>query len=292
MTWNSLGTLSAREEAVLVWSAILILVVLSKPSWRRAAVPAALDVLRAMLVWRIVAVFGLFLVYIAGLIWLGSWTSAWNPSLTKDTVLIVVGASLPLLSKGIVSIEDGGKLFKHFIQETVGATAVVVYVAGLASYALWIELLLLPVAVFATALNAFASRREDGRAASMVSSFVLIVLGIAAIVWSVSSLLRGASGLEFGAEMRSFTLTIWLPLGTLPFVYATGYLTAYGRVLALVHASSGIRASWQVRIALLLGFRGRLGAVKGFHPYTSGVRGDSSFREVLHVAIGSPPAHR
>lgn len=204
MTWNSLGALSAREEAVLVWSAILILVVLFKPSWRRAAVPAALDVLRAMLVWRIVAVFGLFLVYIAGLVWLGSWTSAWNPSLTKDTVLIVVGASLPLLSKGIVSIEDGGKLFKHFIQETVGVTAVVVYVAGLASYALWIELLLLPVAVFATALNAFASRREDGRASSMVSSFVLIVLGIAAIVWSVSSLLRGASDLDFGAELRSF----------------------------------------------------------------------------------------
>ena len=292
MAWESFGTLSTREEAVLSWLATLIIVVMFKPSWRRAVGPAILDVVRAMFVWRVLAVFGAFLVYLVALVWLGSWSHVWNLSLTKDTVLIVMGASFPLLSKAIVSIQNGGELLRNLVRETLGATAVVVYVAGLASYALWAEVLLFPVAVFATALNAFAIRRAEGRTAASLSSFVLCVLGGAAVAWSVVCLIQGASGLDVGVQLRSFALTIWLPLGALPFVYVTAFLSAFGRVLALVHASSGTRPSWQVRIALFLGFRGRLGVARGFHPYTSGVRGDSSFREVLRVAARSPAASR
>jgi hypothetical protein len=185
----------------------------------------------------------------------------------------------------VIKIKSGRVLARFFATETIGVTALVVYVSGLVSFSLLVEMLLLPVAAFFGASGAFAARQSNGKAAVVLSSVVLASIGLSAVTWSLIQLFRGVNS-DAASLVSAFALTVWLPLATLPFIYVTAFMAEYGRVLALVRASSGTRPTWPVRLALFIGFRGRLATVKSFHPYTRGIRGDSKFREVLAAVRG------
>jgi hypothetical protein len=280
MRTDALGTLSNRELAALVWVVFLVLLCVAVPKLRRSIGPAFADVVKSFFAWRVQIVFGLFLVYAAVVIFGASKVDIWELSMTKDSALIVLGAGFPLLLHAVIKIQSGGELARHFVLETVGVTALVIYIAGLASFSLVVELVLLPVSVFFAALGAFAGRQANGKAAAVLSSVILASIGLSAVTWSITQLFSDQNS-DITKLLQAFALTVWLPLATLPFIYVTAFMAEFGRVLALVRASSGTRPSLQVRLALFIGFRGRLKTVKSFHPYRRCVRGDTPFREVL-----------
>jgi hypothetical protein len=129
----------------------------------------------------------------------------------------------------------------------------VAYVTGLVSFSLLVELLLLPVAIFFGAVGAFAARQSNGKAAVVLSSVVLASMGFSAVTWSFVQLFRGLNS-DAVCLVSTFALTVWLPSATLPFIYVTAFMAEYGRVLALVRASSGTRPTWLVRLACLSAF--------------------------------------
>lgn len=245
--------LNNRELASVILIALLILLALALPKWRRKLLPSLSAVARSFFKWPILRIFCLFLAWVTLWVWLAWLVGVWDPELLKDTVITLFGVGFPLLFSSIRA-KSGVEIIRHIRRETLTLSALFLFYLNLESLPLWGELIAQPLIVLLTMMTALAQRDEKGRRIVGCFSIPLLLIGIALIVWTTAQTVVKWDKLDWSELLAQLGLSVWLPITMFPFLYVVAFYAATEVILK--------RLLWTNKEMPL---RARLGVLAGLH---------------------------
>jgi hypothetical protein len=204
---------------------------------------------------RITLLFGLYLVYAAAVVWLAAVIGVWHLSLLKDTVVVILSISFPLLFRS-VEAASGAVLVRQTIAATLGIGAVLGLYVNLATLSLWGELGAQIVIIVVAAFGAYF--KAKGRVVpSRVSATLLAIIGLAGIVYTTIWFVAEHERMGFVEVGLAAAMSVWLPMLLLPFVYVAAFYAALELIFVRLPYVSPVRPiSLKVRLGILVGLRG------------------------------------
>jgi hypothetical protein len=260
-TGREVALFSTREIAVGVWLGVAVLWALRHKGVREGL----RGVVGALLARQIVAVIGLAAVYSVGSIALLRWVGLWTPSLAKDSVLwFIVGG--PFFAMSAVASRSGEFSGRKLARDAASATILVEYVASAYTFALPVELLLVPTLTTVALLSAVADAREEFIPARRFFGGIMAIAGLAVFAFSIRMAAADYASFANAATWRSITLAPLLSLLFLPFVYALALYSGYeGLFLRLRYAIREDEALRRYAVRRLIRSLGtKLAKVKAF----------------------------
>ena len=251
-----------REIATLILIGLVIVWALTRADVRKSF----REVIRALFNRSIVTMLLLYLAYSGLVVWLALLVGAWSMDLLKDTILIALTVGFPMVFNA-TSISDGGSLTRKTVRDVLGLSAILVFYVNLTSLSIIGELVIQTVASFAVMMSVFA--KHQGGKSLVIARFMdglLVVIGLFLLAVTTAELVNGWPNIEELAGI-GFTLamSIWLPLGLLPFIYVLAFYAACESLfVALKFFNDRKTPRWKARMAILLGFRGSVRYASNF----------------------------
>lgn len=273
--------LTEREWASIIWLLVLAATFAIVPGLRRNVGPAVKALVRSAANPQIVVVVLSLLAWAALCVGIGNQLGLWNPALFKVTAIIVLGFGFPMLWRSIRAA-SGGALVKQVITGAIGGTAVLAFYLNLASFPLWVELIVQPVVALLLMLSVLAIREE--RAKPLVPVLAILLLGsfLASFVWTTVTLVNTGGDMDWLETLRSFLLTIWLPVLLTPFFYALAFVAyAESSLNRLARVSETKSLPLRINLAFIIGLRFRVALVAGFDGRYNGLAREQTFRGAL-----------
>lgn len=132
--------LNSREDALLVWSVVLLAYVLYKDP--RGIGGSLLGVVRALLAPRLLLLFASALAYSAGLVYLAWWFGVWHTAALKETIYWFSGTGVILLGQAIMASPTDPQFARRVLDRIVGVTVLIEFAANLYAFPLGVELVL------------------------------------------------------------------------------------------------------------------------------------------------------
>ncbi|MFD1881373.1 hypothetical protein [Paracoccus pacificus] len=217
--------LSNREIAVLFYLFLLLAAVLL---WKTGR-PLAFNVVRAFFMPKLAQLWLLMSLYVAACVWLLAWLNFWDWPNLKSTLLwwLTVGFTSVFEAQ---QLKDKPHALRKLVRDAFTLSAVLMFIAELVSFPLWVELLMLPALAFLTLLIVVGEHQTDKPGVPRVLKLLrglqmltgLIVLGFS--YWLVA-----ASITEFWSlnTLREFGLPLLLWLMFIPFIFLLAVFMAY-----------------------------------------------------------------
>ncbi len=213
-----------REIATLIWSGALLAAVLVNAPVRSAF----RAMLKAMVQRPILVIFVVAAIYVAGcvafLVWWGIWT-AYNLKSTIGWLLAFVPATLFNASR----IDEDRTYFGRTIRDTLSLTGLLVFVMGLQSFSLPIELLIIPVITFLALMHGVGERDEAHAPAARCLGTLLAIVGLAILAYSVYATFLEWPKFDVRKNVSELLVPILLSLFFLPFLYCVSIIIVYDR---------------------------------------------------------------
>lgn len=253
--------LNNREIAVLIYSSILLTALLL---WEKGRRPA-LNVARAFFTPDLAQIWLIMSLYVAVCVWLLAWLNLWEWPNLKSTLLW-------WLTVGFTTIFEARRLKEepHMLRKTVSdafkLSTIIVFVAELVSFPLWVELLMLPSLTLLALLIAVSEPQTDKPSFSKTLNLLrglqkltgLIILGFS--YWLVASRVT-----EFWSPniLREFALPLMLWLLFIPFIFMLANYMTYEE--AFIHLQMRPKQNSIVKYArwrALFAFGGNTDGVK------------------------------
>jgi hypothetical protein len=248
--------LNNRELATLFWLGVAASRLLVRH--REATVSTCRDIARA---FRPVAAYlALYAIWISAVTYVGARVGVWDATLLKDTVLWTVLSGLGLLA-GTTDALQRDDWFRRTMIASVGATAVLEFVANAKSFPLLVEVLLQPVLFFATVLPAVA-RDPEHRPIRSLAGWVLGLTGFVALGWTVLAAIDQWAAIDHRQLLREAVLPVWLTVGVVVFLYPFTVYMSYEQLLKRMRLRAGDRSVWRQQLAVLAYAGPRLSVVR------------------------------
>jgi hypothetical protein len=247
--------LTNRELASLLLLVGFFAVMLIWPKARSTILPSFRQVIRALLVWKVLIVFVVYFGYTAGVVALAAHAGMWNFDLLKDTVITTLFVGLPLvMNAGKTS--SGSSLVRKVLLETLGASAFLAFYLNLAALPLWGELLLQPLLLLLSFSSLVSKRDPKTRRVGKICDALLAILGFGLLAFTTVTVVTTWSELHLSEIWLSFALSAWLPIGLLPLIYILAILMSAETVLVLLPwHNNKVAPPLRVRFAFVLGAR-------------------------------------
>ncbi|RFA17663.1 hypothetical protein [Subtercola boreus] len=276
--------LTNRELASLLLLVGFFAVMLIRPKTRSTILPSFRQVIRALLVWKVLVVFAVYFGYTAGVVALGAHAGIWSFDLLKDTVITTLFVGLPLvLNAGKTS--SGSSLVRKVLIETLGVSAFLAFYFNLASLPLWGELLLQPLLLLLSFSSLVSKRDPKTRLVGKICDALLAILGFGLLAFTTVKVVTTWSALDLSEIWLSFALSVWLPVGLLPLIYILAILMSAETVLVLLPwHNNKVAPPLRVRFAFVFGTR--LSAFYASHfagQWLGRLAKQTTFREGLRV---------
>jgi hypothetical protein len=220
---------------------------------RRSLARPAHDVLYAAKNLRVLAVFGLLVLWCVPFIWLAAHFGVWDLSLLKDSIILVVVVGFPILFKS-VGQKSGTRILRDVVRDTLRPTAILVFYLNLESLPLWTELIAVPLFTFLVLLNAMAGTKPEWRRTQGCIGVVLAILGVGLIAWTVILTVQQFAQTDWMAVALGFALSVWLPVVMFPCFYAASFYAASELDLTMLRFKSGTPTRVQLAAFLCLRF--------------------------------------
>lgn len=179
-------------------------------------------VLRTAINPAILSLLTLFCVYVALEAWFASRIGLWRATLVKDTIVWAITSGIVLIFNFATAYREPA-FFRKTIVATVKFALVVEFLLNFFVFSLLAELVMQPVLAFVGMLSVVAGRNEKHRAVKQLTDALLAIGGFAVFGF----VLREAylHWREFDREvLLELVLPVWMTIGLLPFVYASGSL--------------------------------------------------------------------
>lgn len=220
--------------------------------------------MKALLAPKILVVVAAYLSYAASIVAVPYYFGLWSWDLLKDTLIAVLFVGFPIVANAS-KFKDGIDVLGRVITEVLGLSALLVLYLNLAPLPLWGELIVQPVLLVLTLMSAIASR--DPKLAPVVKPVnnIIVVIATWLLIRVAVQVTTALNTFDWADQARAFSLSVWIPLAVIPFVYTLGYVAACEMALVRLKFSNGRqKPPLRVRLALLLGFRGSLRYARGF----------------------------
>jgi len=230
-----------RQWAALVWLLILSAFVLVRRDTRQMLT----GLLHQLWAPKIFVPLLLFTGYCVGVIAAGAAVGAWTLQRTTDTV-VWFGGALALLFRA-TKVAEERRFVRHSLVEPMGVAAILVFFVGLFPLALWAELLLLPMVMFAVALSIVASGHREHAAAKLLVDILLTTCGLALLAWAIYQATQEWDIVSSADTVRALLLPMWATAAVVPVVYLFGVLMEYEKVaLRVRNADPAPGHTWRV----------------------------------------------
>ena len=211
-----------REWALFFWAAVFAIGILTQRSMRTSVT----GLLKSLLGIKIVIPLIILVLWILGLVVLGSKLALWDSQLTTDTAIWFVYSGVVIY----VSFNEAWEEKHYFIKKLTQLFAITVLLQGylaLVVLPLWAELIVQPLfAVFVT-LYVVAGDKVEYRAAKRFASILLGLATLGLLIYVTVSLATNWNSTDKGNLARHLALPMWLTLGLLLLAYLLALYAAY-----------------------------------------------------------------
>ena len=217
-------TLNSREIATVFWLFVLLLWSLTKENIRYYII----EIVKILLRWKLLLpLVGMF-VYTGVWVLLLTKAGLWQWSQLKDTLLWALGSAGVLLFRANEA-GDNEKFFLKAVRENIGVAALLEFVLNLYTFALWIEMVLIPFVGLLGLVEAYTRIRRD-KDLDRVHRFVSGLLGFIGFVilaLTLREVIHHWSSLATLQTLADYLLPFVLTVGLLPYIYVFALLIQY-----------------------------------------------------------------
>ena len=217
-----MNVLTTREIATAAWVLLLSVFSLSKRTIRRSLVGVA----RAVLAPKILAWFGVLLLYNSGVILALRAVGVWNLVLLKDTVLWFFFVGIALGFRSATMAQDA-RLFSSVLKDCVKIVLVVEFLANTYTLSLGGELLLIPFLALLAMVDTLAHTDPKHSQAARLTTALLAAAGLAVIGFAISKAIADFGTLWSVDSLRRLLLPPGLSILLIPLVYAVALYMSY-----------------------------------------------------------------
>lgn len=177
-----LVNLNNREIAVVVWTALVLLWVLSKRDIRRSL----LGVLRAFLVPKLIGLWlslGAYTILLVGLL---ERIGLWHLGLLKETVVWLAFTGIAYLFQ-FGGLNKDRPIASTIARDSLSALILVEFLVDSYPFPLLIELILLPLITFIVMIGALAESKEEFRPAARAMVGLQALIGFTLVAFAIRS---------------------------------------------------------------------------------------------------------
>lgn len=176
----------------------------------------------------------------------------WSPKLVKDTIFWVMFVELPVFAKAIEEAKDA-RFFKKLIKDNIAISVAVEFLIGFWTFDLWVEILLVPLLVFISALYAVAERERKHKPAKSFLQGVLTLLGMLSFVYAIYNLVRFPQDFFSIDTLKVFVLPLILLVLNLPVVYGLAIYNVYEQIFIRVKGTAKEKSKMKVSLVFFAG---------------------------------------
>ena len=214
--------LNTREIAILTWSGILLFSLLLKREIREAA----LGVVRAFVQPKILQWVGLMVAYVAvctaGLWKFGAWTC---DNLKTTIVWVLTFAFVTMMNR--LALAGDPTAFRRLAMEAIAPTALVVFIAELYTFNIWVELVLVPALTIVGLMVAVAQLKPELAIVIRPLNMIQTWAGFSILGYSLYRIVSDFGEFATANNGREFAVPILLSLLFLPFLFVMAVAAAY-----------------------------------------------------------------
>lgn len=217
--------LSNREIALGLWVIIVgVILVLSKAgkNFLKSIIPIIFC--KKFIVFYIIFI-SAFIFIVRVLFFLGYW----DMSLLKDTIFWMLFVEMPLFVKTIEKAKDQ-RFFKSLLKENVELAVIISFVMNFWSFSLFIEFVLVPLAVIIGSLYYISSKDEKFRSAKRLFDFLIFAFVIYAGIYVINNIIQNSTEFFTLNTLRLFALPLALLVFNLPVIYGLALYNVYEQV--------------------------------------------------------------
>ena len=242
--------LNNRELASLIWLAVAAAWILSNRKLRSATVEILKSLARPVLLVPLLLMMG----WVALEIWVGSKLTLWNIGLVSNTVVWTLGTAMVLFFN-VNKAADDPQFFRKTAMDTLKASVLVTFFINLFVFSLLVELILQPILAILVMLEVVSDRKPDLQMSKKVVDVLLAAVGVALLGYTIGELYGRWAQLDPQALLLQFSLSVWLTIGILPFIYILSLVLVYDGALRGVNRATSDRcARWRTRFVLAIDF--------------------------------------
>jgi hypothetical protein len=214
-----------REKAIIIWLLIFIVWALLQKNIRNSI----LDVLKALLQKKILAVLVVMLLYVGLVIFLFYKIQLWGVFLIKDTVFWVLGTAFVLLMNANKATQDE-HYFRKILLDNLKLILILEFIINFYTFNLWVEIILMPFLFVIVATGAVAETKKEYLPVKKVIDSILAIFGISLMVFAFYSIFSDYQNFVTTDNLRTFLLPPLLTFTFLPFVYFFALYMAYENI--------------------------------------------------------------
>ena len=219
-----------REQAYLLWSMPVLIWLLSSKKMRK---PRG-SVVKAFFCRQFIYIYVIAIAYISCTIFLLHEINIWDKSLFKDTIMWFLFVALPLMFQS-------GKIdsFQKFLKEIVGPLIVFStlfeYIIGLYTFALWIEVLMVPALVMLGGMLAVSERKSEYAQVNKLLKGTQSFSGLIAILFILIHLIQHYQEYTNWTVLMQFLMPLFLSLLFLPLLYGIAIFVHYETAFVILN---------------------------------------------------------
>ena len=225
--------LNPRELALLIWPGVAICFILIREQIRESF----FVVIKAFFAARLVAVYTCMLAYTTLIIYCLLQLGLWDKSQLKNTIVWVL--TVGLFSFSDISPEKNTNYFKKALKDIFKFTAIIEFIINVYTFNLFIELLIIPIAVFIVGILAFAEREEQHKPVAKLMNGILSIFGLFLICYATYWIINDFSAFASKGTLNDFVMPPVLSLLFLPFVYLLSIFMGYENSFILIGKAIG-----------------------------------------------------
>lgn len=210
-----LDIFSTREIAVAIWIFIAIFFLGSKKEIRKAF----FNVVKVALNKHLVFPFILLLLYTTGISIIFYFLGIEITNFIKDIVLWFLFAGVPFAYSSIDNKDIGLQYFKKYVIDNIKIITVVQFIISTFTFPLWIELILVPLIIFITLLEAVASKDDKNKQVQKFLSNILSFLGFIILFSALSNAITTYKNLGTINLLITFFIPFVLSIFYVPITY-------------------------------------------------------------------------
>ncbi len=217
------GFLNSREDAILVWSAIILGFVLYKDF--RGIGGSFLAVGRSLLHLKLLSLFGMALLYSAAVVYSACELGLWHTGALKSTIYWFLGTTVVLAGEAVTEgARDDRAFLRQVLRRVVAATILVEFIVNVYALPLAVELLLVPVVLLFIGAQVVAQHDPSTTpAVRKVIDGVLVAVGVVYLGYFVISVLGDLDGFLTRQNAEDFLVGPVLTLALIPFLYSAAW---------------------------------------------------------------------
>lgn len=213
-----------REIAIFVW--LLVFSVSVYVLRNRDVRKSPAGVFKTMFSGKILFPVLFLAVYMGGVAYFLSRLELWNVTLLKDTLFWFFSAGMLTVFK-YVTAKNGNVPVKELLLDNLKFIVVLEFIMNTFTFALWAELLIVPVVTVVVMMNVYVEATKGNRDVAKLLAGIQAVFGLTLMGYALYRAVHDYQVLGTLDTLRSFLLPIFLSAAIIPMAYLMAVYSNY-----------------------------------------------------------------